>query len=185
MSSYANSDLARVWEDGDAFRAPTGTAVPADIFASSLSGWDAFGGIRAGFTVSKDQTVDELDIWNNKSGAAYKRKKQPVKPTIAFEPVDMSKATALTILRGGSVVAGNGGYELIEGDDEDFALIVRVYDGNEAKAYYVEKGELGAIPEDKMDGEDISGFPLEIAPLAPPSGGKAIRQWQKNTNPLA
>jgi hypothetical protein len=184
MSSYANSDLARVWEDGDAFRAPTGTAVPADIFAPSLAGWEAFGGIRAGFTVTKDQTIDELDIWNNKSGAAYKRKKQPVKPTIALEPVDESKATVLTILRGGSIVAANGGYEHIEGADEDFALIVRVYDGDDKKAYYVEKGELGTIPEDKMDGADISGYPLEIAPLAPPSGGKAVRKFT-TTNPLA
>jgi hypothetical protein len=184
MSDYANSDLARVWEDGDAFRAPTGTAVPADIFAASLAGWEPFGGIRAGFTVTKDQTIDDLDIWNNRSGAAYKRRKQPVKPTIAFEPVDMSKATALTIMRGGSVVSGSGGFEMVEGDDEDFALIIRVYDGADKAAYYVEKGELGAIPEDKMDGEDIAGFPLEIAPLAPPSGGKAIRKFV-TTNPLA
>ena len=184
MSNYANSDLARVWEDGDAFRAPTGTAIPADIFAPSLTGWDAYGGIRAGFTVTKDQQTEELDIWNNKSGAAYKRKKQPVKPTIALEPVDMSKATALTLLRGGSVVAANGGYEHIEGDDEDFALIIRVYDGTEKKAYYIEKGELASLPEEKMDGEDIEGWPLEIAPLAPPSGGKALRKFT-TSNPLA
>jgi hypothetical protein len=184
MSDYANSDLARVWEDGDAFRAPTGTAVPADIFAPSLPGWDAFGGVRAGFTVTKDQTIDDLDIWNNKSGAPYKRKKQPIKPTITMEPVDISKATALTILRGGSIVSGNGGYEYIEGDDEDFALIIRVKDGTEMDAYYVEKGELTSIPEEKLDGEDIAGWPMEIGPLAAPSGGKSIRKFS-TTNALA
>jgi len=184
MSNYANSDLARVWEDGDAFRAPTGTAIPANIFAASLSGWEAFGGIRAGFKVTKDQQIDDLDVWNNKSGAPYKRKKQPVKPTIAFEPVDMSKATALTILRGGSIVAASGGFELIEGDDEDFALILRLYDGTDKKAYYVEKGELSSLPEATMDGEDIEGFPFEIGPLAAPSGGKALRTFL-TTNPLA
>jgi hypothetical protein len=177
MSNYANSDLARVWEDGDAFRAPTGTAIPTNIFAASLAGWDAFGGIRAGFSVKKDQTIDDLDIWNNKSGAPYKRKKQPIKPTIALEPVDLSKATALTILRGGSIVAASGGYEYIEGDEEDFALIIRVYDGAEMDAYYVEKGELTSIPEEKLDGQDIAGWPLEIGPLAAPSGGKSIRKF--------
>ncbi len=184
MSNYANSDLARVWEDGDAFRAPTGTAIPANIFAASLPGWDAFGGIRAGFTVTKDQTIDDLDIWNNKSGAPYKRKKQPVKPTIALEPVDMSKATALTLLRGGSIVAANGGFRHDEGDEEDFAMIIRVYDGTESKAYYIEKGELTSIPEEKMDGEDIEGWPMEIGPLAAPSGGKSIVKFT-SSNPLA
>jgi hypothetical protein len=174
MSDYANSDLARVWEDGDAFRAPTGTAIPANIFAPSLAGWEPFGGIRAGFTVTKDQTIDDLDIWNNKSGAPYKRKKQPVKPTIALEPVDNSKATVLTLLRGGSIVSANGGFRHDEGDDEDFALIIRVYDGSFGKAYYIEKGELTSIPEEKMDGEDIEGWPMEIGPLAAPSGGKSV-----------
>ena len=184
MSTYADSSKARVWEDGDAFRAPTGTAVPANIFAGSLAGWDAYGGIRAGFKVTKDQTIDDLDIWNNKTGAAYKTKKQPVKPTIALEPVDNSKATILTLLRGGSIVAANGGFEHIEGDDEDFAIIIRVYDGSEAKAYYIEKGELGSIPEETMDGQDIEGWPLEIKPLAPPSGGDAVRKFT-SSNPLA
>lgn len=184
MSTYADSSKARVWEDGDAFRAPTGTALPADIFASSLAGWEPFGGIRAGFTVTKDQTIDELDIWNNKSGAAYRTKKQPVKPTIALEPVDNSKATILTLLRGGSIVAGAGGFEHVDGNDEDFALIIRVYDGDDGKAYYVEKGETASIPEEKMDGEDIEGYPLEVRPLAPPSGGKAVRKFTTE-NPLA
>ncbi|WP_432845974.1 hypothetical protein ACQPXB_35875 [Amycolatopsis sp. CA-161197] len=184
MSTYADSSKARVWEDGDAFRAPAGTTLPTDIFAPSLPGWDAFGGIRAGFTVTKDQTITPLDIWNNKSGAAYKNKKEPVKPTIALEPVDYSKATILTLLRGGSIVAGAGGFEHIDGDDEEFALIVRVYDGTEQKAYYIERGELGAIPEEKMDGTDIEGFPLSVTPLAPASGGDAVRKFTK-TNPLA
>jgi hypothetical protein len=184
MSSYADSSKARVWEDGDAFRAAAGTAIPADIFAASLAGWDAYGGIRAGFTVTKDQTIDDLDIWNNKSGAAYRTKKQPVKATIALEPVDYSKATILTLLRGGSISAAAGGYEHIEGDQEEFALIIRVYDGLKKKAYYIERGELGSIPEEKMDGEDIEGFPLEIKPLAPASGGDAVRKFTPD-NPLA
>ncbi|MFD8496341.1 hypothetical protein [Amycolatopsis sp. NPDC059657] len=184
MSTYADSSKARVWEDGDAFRAPAGTAIPANIFAASLSGWDAYGGIRAGFKVTQDRQVDPLDIWNNKSGAAYKTKKQPPVGTIALEPVDNSKATILTLLRGGSVSAAAGGYEHIAGDDEEFALIIRVYDGTEQKAYYIEKGELASIPEETMDGEDIEGWPLEISPLAPDSGGKAIRKFT-TSNPLA
>lgn len=184
MSSYADSSKARVWEDGDAFRAAAGTALPADIFAASLTGWDAYGGIRAGFKVTKDQTIDDLTIWNDKSGAAYRTKKQPVKATIALEPVDYSKATILTLLRGGSIVAGAGGYEHVEGDEEEFALIIRVYDGLKKKAYYIERGELGSIPEETMDGQDIEGWALEIKPLAPASGGDAVRKYTID-NPLA
>lgn len=185
MSTYANPDKARVWLDGDAFRSPVGTALPADIFASSLSGWSAFGGIKAGFTVTTSQDVNDVDIWNNESGAPYKRIKQPPSVTIALRPVDYSVATVLTLLRGGSIVAGAGGFEMVRGADEEFAYIMRVVDGTEKKAYYVAKAELTNIPEETMGADDdVEGWDLEIGPLAPSDGTPAIRPFLL-TNPLA
>lgn len=185
MSTYANPDKARTWLDGDAFRAPAETALPADIFASSLSGWSAFGGIKAGFTVTTDRDITEIDVWNNKSGAAYKRIKQPPKPTIAMRAVDYSPATVLTLLRGGSVSAAAGGYELINGDDEEFGLILRVVDGVHKKAYYIAKCELTSIPEENMGADDdVEGFDFEFGPLAPSGGGLAVRRFLTE-NPLA
>lgn len=185
MSTYANADKARIWLDGDAFRAPAGTALPADIFASSLSGWSAFGGIKAGFTITSDRDVTEVDIWNNESGAAYKRIKASPQVTIAMRAVDYSPATVLTLIRGGSVTAGAGGYELVDGDDENFALIMRVVDGAEKKAYFVAKCELTNIPEENMGADDdVEGFDFEFGPLAPSDGSKAVRRFL-TTNPLA
>lgn len=185
MSTYANADKARLWLDGDAFRAPLGTALPADIFATSLSGWSAFGGIKAGFTITSDRDVTEVDIWNNESGAAYKRIKQSPAVTIAMRAVDYSPATVLTLIRGGSVTSAAGGYELVDGDDEQFALILRVYDGANKKAYYVAKCELTNIPEETMGADDdVEGFDFEFGPLAPSDGTKAVRRFLTE-NPLA
>lgn len=185
MSTYANSDKARIWLDGDAFRAPLGTALPADIFASSLVGWSAFGGIKAGFTVTREREVTDIDIWNNESGAPYKRIKQSPQVTIAMRAVDYSPATVLTLIRGGSVVAGAGGYELIDGDEEEFALILRVYDGAAKKAYFIARCELTNLPEENMGADDdVEGFDFEFGPLAPGDGSKAVRRFL-NTNPLA
>ncbi len=185
MSNFANPDKARDWLDGDAFRAPVGTAAPADIFASTLTGWSAFGGIKAGFVVTTDREVADIDIFNNTSGAPYKRRKKPPSVSVKFRAVDYSAATILTLLRGGSITAGMGGFEMVDGDDEEFALIFRVVDGADKKAYYVAKGELLTIPEETMDdAEDVEGFDFEIGPLAPGDGTKAIRRIL-SSNPLA
>ena len=187
MSTYADSSKAHVWEDGDAFRAPKGTTMPTDFFAASLTGWEAFGGIRAGFEVEQTQKRDEYDIWNNKSGAAYKRSKGTTSGKVTLEPVDYSKATLLTFLRGGSIAAvgsSTTNFEMLDGGGEEFALIIRVYDGTAKKAYYIARGELEDLPKETMDGKDIEGFPIVVVPLAPSDGTKAIRRIL-NSNPLA
>jgi hypothetical protein len=185
VSTYANPDKARVWLDGDAFRAPAGTALPADIFATSLAGWSAFGGIKAGFTITSDRDVTDIDVWNNESGAPYKRIKQSPAVTIALRPVDYSVATVLTLLRGGSISAAAGGFEMVEGEDEEFAYIMRVVDGTDRKAYFVAKAELLNIPEENMGADDdVEGWDLEIGPLAPNDGSPAVRRFL-SSNPLA
>lgn len=185
MSDFINPDKARVWLDGDAFRAPLGTALPADIFAASLPGWTAFGGIKAGFNVKRDRDNTDVDVWNNRSGTPYKRIKGPVATTISFRPVDYSVATVLTLLRGGSISAAAGGFEMVEGEEEEFAFIMRVVDGADQKGYFAAKSELLTLPEESMgDGEDVEGWDLEIGPLAPDDGTKGLRKFL-NTNPLA
>jgi hypothetical protein len=188
VSNFADPSKARLWLDGDAFRAAAGTVLPTDIFADTLTGWDAFGGIKAGFQITTDRDITDVNVWNNTSGGPYKRRKQPPAPTIAMRPVDYSKATVLTLLRGGSVTevgTGSGIFEMVEGDDEEFGLILRVIDGDEKKAYYIARAELVNIPEESMgDEEDVEGWDLEIGPLAPTGGGKAIRRFL-SSNPLA
>ncbi|ACU39448.1 hypothetical protein [Actinosynnema mirum] len=183
MSSYANPSLAFLALDGDAFRAPAGTPVPPDIFAPSLSGWVPYGGIKAGFTKQVEQQITDLYVWNKRE-APYRRKKDAKKPKILFRAVDQGPASALTVLRGGSISAGNGGHEWIEGDEEFFAFIFRVEDGDEAKAFYAQKAEAGPPPEEKYDGEDLDGWDFDLSPLIPDDGSKPLRRWTKS-NPFA
>lgn len=182
MSTYADPSKAALWLDGDAFRAPAGTTVPADIFATSLAGWEAFGGIQAGFTLERPRETEKLTIWN--AEGTYRQKKGQEEPTIQMRPVDLSKATALTLLTGGSTSAGAGGFEWLEGDEEFFGLILRVEDGTKKKAYYVAKGELANRPTEVLNDEALMGWDLEISPLVPDGGGKPIRIFTP-TNPLA
>lgn len=182
MSTYADPSKAFLPLDGDAFRAPAGTPVPADIFAASLAGWDAYGGIKAGFEVEETQENTPLRIWNRKG--IYRLKKGDEEGQIRFRPVDQSKATVLTNLRGGSITPGAGGFEHIRGDEEQFAVIIRVQDGDEWIAYYAEKAEMDSIPVETMDGEDLLGYDLALVPLVPDSGGLPLRKWSKS-NALA
>ncbi|MEV6897448.1 hypothetical protein [Amycolatopsis sp. NPDC051372] len=185
MSDYASPADARLWLDGDAFRAPAGTELPDDIFASALPGWDAFGGIKAGFSREPSQDNTNLTIWNKRG--TYRQKKGEKTESIKFRPVDVSKATALTLLTGGSIAetsTGSNIFEWIEGDEETFALIIRVQDGTEWKAFYLKKSELASKPPETMDGEDIEGWDLEVIDLVPDDGSKSIRKFT-SSNPLA
>jgi hypothetical protein len=187
MSTYADSAKAALWLDGDAFRGVANAAVPADPFAASLPSLDAFGGIKAGFTITPSQDVTDLDVWNNETGAPYRRSKKPPTYSIKFRPVDMSKATALTLLRGGSIAetgVGSGIFKWTTGTDEEFSLLLRVLDGSKKKAYYIARCELGAIPEEVMNDDDLEGWDLELFPLAPSGGVQAIQKFTTE-NPLA
>lgn len=182
MSNYANPAKSRIWLDGDGFRAAAGTALPADIYAASLAGWEPFGGIQAGFNVERTQANDKLSIWN-KTGT-YRTKKGDEEGTFKFRPVDESKATVLTLLTGGSIAAAAGGYEWIKGASETFALIIRVQDGVEWLAYFLKKAELGNIPTEVLNDEQLMGWDFEVTPLVPDDGSVSIRKFTKN-NPLA
>lgn len=190
MSDNANPALAHLWLDGDAFRAPAGTAIPATILdgtaldAATYTGWSAYGGIKAGFKVTTATNATPLQVWN--ADGDYKIKKDPDSVTIEFVPVDESKATILTELRGGSIVetaTGSGLFEYIDGDDEDFALLLRAKDGDDFVFYYVSRGTLNGAPEKDHAG-DLTGSPISVKPLTPTGGGKAIRRF-RNANPLA
>lgn len=182
MSTYADSSKARLWLDGDAFRAPAETALPADIFATTLVGWDAFGGIQAGFEVERTQQRTPFTIWNKQG--VYRQNKGDEEPTVRLRPVDMSKALALTLITGGSVAAGGGGFEWIEADSEFFALILRVIDGTDKMAYYIRKAELANRPTETLNDEQLMGWDMEITPLVPADGSRPIRRITTN-NPLA
>lgn len=187
MSTFNDPSKALLWLDGDAFRAASGTTLPANPFAASLSGWTAFGGIKAGFQVETEQDRTPYTNWNNRSGAPDRIKKGFPIPTVKLRPTNYTVATVTTLLLGGSITETSGGsgvWEMVQGDEEFFALIIRVVDGAKQKAYYMEKGELGTLPSEVMDGDDIEGWDLEISPLAPPSGGKALRRYL-SWNPLA
>lgn len=186
MSTFADSSKARPWLDGDAFRGAANAAAPADPFAASLTGFDAFGGIKAGFTVTPNQEITELDIWNNESGAPYYVVKKPPTWSITFRPVDLSKATALTILRGGSITetgVGSGIFEWEYGDDEEFSFLLRVVTGDVKKAIFVPRATLATLPPENLNDEDLEGWDLDIKPLAPTSG-QAIQRFTTE-NPLA
>jgi hypothetical protein len=182
MSDFADPSKANVWLDGDAFRAPAGTEIPADIFADSLAGWEAFGGIKAGFVLEQPRENTRLTVWNKKG--TYRNRKGQEEPIFRMRPVDMSKATALTLLVGGSITAANGGFKWERGDEEEFAFIIRVEDGEDMKAYYCEKSELLNTPPENLNDEDIAGWDMEISPLVPDSGGKPVIPFT-TSNPLA
>ena len=189
MSTNSDPKKSRLWLDGDGFRAATGTAltIGPEIFTGALTGFDAFGGIQAGFSINRDQQSTDLTIWNAKG--PYRNKKDEPVTTIAIRCVDQSKASVLTVLQGGSITttgtAPDEVHEWVAGDDEEFQLLLNAVDpGYGSVAYYAERCTLNTTPSEVINDDALFGWDFEIKVLAPTGGGKPLRRFTLD-NPLA
>lgn len=176
MSTLANPDKAYAWQDGDAFRAPKGTAMPAVPFSNTPTTgtgpgvvWSPYGGIEAGFETSPKQDLKKHPVFNKRQ-RPYKVTKGPRENSMKLRAVDYSAAAVLTTISGGSIAetsVGSGIFVWTPGDDEHFAFMVTLNDGNGANAsdrigFYCADSTLAAPPPRKFSGEDLDGFELEL-----------------------
>jgi len=182
-----NSAKSRLWVDGDAFRAPVGTPLPTTglFTATSFTGWDCYGAIKAGFEVATAQESSKLGVWGNGS---YRQKKDDPITSATLRPVEDTKASILTFLQGGSIVetaAGSGVWEWVTGDDEEFALLLIARDpGHGSKAYLGERTTLDKVPGEVINDTDLNGYDLSCSFLSPVNGGLPLRRFT-DSNPLA
>lgn len=186
MSTFADPDKGYVWLDGDAFRAPKGTGEPNDPFAASVETgtgtpviWDAYGGLEVGFNIDPKRDVKTLPVWNHRQ-SPYATVKGPLEEKVKFRAVDFSKATVLTALQGGSIVAigATTNFRWVPGDDEEFALTLRVVDDTGKQAWYSERVTLTTPAPRTFGGDKLDGFEFELLALSPLV---PITNW----NPLA
>lgn len=182
MSTTPDNSKAFVWQDGDAFRAPVGTALPEAPWGTPplISGtdpdevtWDPFGGIQAGFQLDPAQELRKHMIFN-KRDSVYAISRGAREDTTKFRAVDYSKAAVLTSLQGGSIVetaTDSGIYEWRNGTAEEFALLWILADpssgSTERVGFYTPKATLATPPPRTFAGEDLDGWELEIVSLAP------------------
>lgn len=179
MSTTPDNSKAYVWQDGDAFRAPAGTALPAAPFGAYpiVTGtspgvtWDAFGGIQAGFELNPEQELKKHKIFN-KRNSIYAASRGAREDTTKFKAVDFSKATVLTALCGGEIVqvGATEVYKWIGGAAEEFALLWLLADPSNASTnrfgFYTEKATLASPPPRQFAGDDLDGYEFEILSLA-------------------
>lgn len=192
MSTYADSSQAVVWIDGDAFRGPVNGAEPADPFAAAPQTGAvtllAYGAIKAGFTLTPTQDKKTYDAWNNKSGGPLVSVDGNTTTTVKFRASQMSKATVMTALRGGSIAetaASSGIFKHTEGEGEEFSLLLQLKgsDGVKREAHWIPRCKLAAKPEKIKNDEDLDGYEFEIEVLSPTGGGQAVVPFS-NWNPL-
>lgn len=168
MSKFANPEHAYVWLDGDAFRAPAGTELPADVYADELKTWLPYGGIEAGFEETTEQSVTKLNVFNYRQ-SAYKVGREPLVSGMKFRAVDNTEATLRTRAQGGTVTKDKAGNVILEkGIGEEFALLVRLDDGDDQMAWYSPRVTLsGPATRAAIDGKTIDGWDFEITALVP------------------
>ena len=167
MSKYANSQNAYVWLDGDAFRGEAGAEMPTDPFAETISNFDAFGGIEAGFEVTVEQSIDKKTIFN-KRDVVYKIVRQAVQSGMKFRAVDNTKASLLTRAQGGKVTKKGELYTMTPGLGEEFSFLVTLNDGVDKMGFWCPRVTLAApVTRAAIDGQNIDGWDFDISFLEP------------------
>ena len=85
-----------------------------------------------------------------------------------FRAVDNSEATLKTRLQGGKVTKEGNNYIIEKGIGEEFALLVRLDDGDDQMAWYSPRVTLsGPATRAAIDGKSIDGFEFDITALEP------------------
>lgn len=184
MSQYVDPDLSFVALDGDAFRAPVGTALPPTNPLDDLADpWLPYGGIEAGLTIATEQDRNQKRIWNAPRGTIYRTITRSEVKRITFRAVEHSEATVKTVQRGGTVTetaVGSGIFEWTEnptGASEVFAFALDVRDGDKHLRYYWERVELESPPQEVFDGEDLVGWDITLTVLANDNGTTGQEKW--------
>lgn len=172
MSTHASPETAFLWMDCDAFRAPAGTPRPdltgMELESFAPAGFDAFGGMETGFSISAEGAATPKQVMNHRT-SPYKVGRAPRVNTITFKGVDTSKAYLDTITEGGRILEyPDGSVEIERGISEEFALLLVVRDGTEAGAYWSDRVTLSTPPaEGAVDGDTLAGSEFSIIPLSP------------------
>lgn len=167
MSTFADPNKAYLWLDGDAFRGKAGAELPADPFAEKLEDFDAFGGIEAGFELTSDQSVTKKKVFNYRT-SAYKVARDPLDEGMKFRAVDNTKATVMTRMQGGKVTMKGKHGVLEKGIGEEFALLVRLDDGDDQTAFFCPRATLSApATRAAMDGQNLDGWEFTVTFLEP------------------
>ena len=164
----ADPSKAYLWLTGDAYRAAVDTKLPqGDLRKAEITGWDAFGGIEAGFEQTAEQSVTEKQVFNYRK-APYKIARDPLKEGIKFRAVDNTKATLLTRAQGGKIIKQGDHYAVEKGIGEEFALLIRVEDGTDAAFFYSPRVTLKApATRAAIDGQNIDGWEFDVSFLSP------------------
>ena len=172
MSKLANPNRAYLWLDCDIFRAPAGTTRPdLSTIASedfNPTGWNYYGGIEAGFTITSDGAATPLRVMNHRN-APYKVSKEPQTDTVAFRSVDDSIANIQTLLQGGELLEfPDGTYEVSPGIYEEFALLLIARDGTDAGGFWSPRWTLSTpATQGGFDGATLAGSEFSAIALSP------------------
>lgn len=172
MSQHASPESAFLWMDCDAFRGPAGAPRPAltgmELESFSPEGFDAYGGMETGFSISSEGAATPKQVMNHRV-SPYKVGRAPRVDTIIFKGVDSSKAYLDTITQGGRILEyPDGTVEIDPGISEEFSLLLVARDGAQAGAYWSDRVTLSTpATEGAVDGDTLAGSEFSIIPLSP------------------
>ncbi len=170
-----NSGEVRVAGSGAIWKAPLGTALPADSTTAWGTGFVNLGYATDGFTVSQALKTQGITPWQTLEQVRLIATE--LIRSIAFEAIQSNKDTVALAWGGATITPGTLGAYSMDIPTEQltgFILGIDWNDGITNQRLIVQNAALMSLPAIKFVRTDAVKYPLDVVALAPADGTKSI-----------
>jgi hypothetical protein len=163
---------AALWQNADVYKAPSGTAGPADVATPWAVAWEAAGLLdgEEGFTESRDEDSSEFYAWG---GILVKKTKSKHKRTIKFVAMEDNPVVFDLVNPGSTRSTDAGGLTTSTvkvPTNAEFAIGFETRDGDKIKRRMVKRATVETIGEIKESESEPTVYEITVV-LYPEADG--------------
>lgn len=179
MTSPLNGAEVRVAGNGGIWRAPAGTALPADSVAVWGTGWVNVGYVEDGFKMKQSLKTQDILAWQTLERVRVIN--QELFREFDFTAIQSNKETVEMAWGGATITPGTGSaYTLALPDpaaSQEFSLGLDWLDGATSCRIIVSRATLLTLPEVTYGRKDAVKYAMTVSALAPADGSASVRVY--------
>lgn len=178
-----DASQVRVGVTGHIYKAPEGTAAPADVGALPAD-WIELGYTETGPSQAVDTSKEQFTPWQSLLPVRETVTGQMI--TATFNLWQRNAETLKLAFNGGAITAGTGDVRIYTPPPAAAiavaSFIIEVIDGLIIDRYYIERASATLDGEVAFAKDAVTGFPISLTYLQPAGGGSP---WKLITNDTA
>jgi len=171
-----DSSQVRIAGTGAFWKAPLGTALPADSVAAWGAGFVNLGYATDGFSMSQDLKTQEIGAWQTIE--AVRVIKTALTRKFSFELLQSNKGTLSLAWGGATITPGIAGAYTLDIPDAsnlvDFIIGIDWSDGTITQRIIIQRASQLSLPTIKSVRTDGTRYAIEVQAVKPADGTKSV-----------